>query len=168
MATTLYRNGTIYSAADPFATALLIDSDTVAWLGGEEAAERYVEKADEVIDLAGALITPAFVESHTHLAALGRNLGGADLGAASSGSQLLELLSARAKGAESVIIAQGWDETSWVDSSLPSETDLSSAAGGRPYYLARRDVHSALVNRELLDRLGLGSIASGVVARCRT
>lgn len=75
MATTLYRNGTIYSAADPFATALLIDSDTVAWLGGEEAAERYVEKADEVIDLAGALITPAFVESHTHLAALGRNLG---------------------------------------------------------------------------------------------
>lgn len=163
MATTLYRNGTIYSAADPFATALLIDSDTVAWLGGEEAADRYVDKADEVIDLAGALITPAFVESHTHLAALGRNLGGADLGEASSSSHLLELLAARAQGAESVIIAQGWDETTWADSALPNETDLSSAAGGRPYYLARRDVHSALVNRELLDRLGLGSIISGVV-----
>ncbi|MGP9489655.1 amidohydrolase [Glutamicibacter sp. AOP5-A2-7] len=163
MALTLYRNGSIYSAADPFATALVIDGDTVAWLGGEEAADRYAAKADRVIDLQGALVTPAFVESHAHLAALGRSLGGADLTGAGSATELLSLLAQRAKTAEDVVVGQGWDETAWSEPSLPNETDLTSAAAGRPYYLSRRDVHSALVNRELLDRLGLGSITSGLV-----
>ena len=35
---TLYRGGAVYSLTDPFATALLVDGDTVAWLGSEDAA----------------------------------------------------------------------------------------------------------------------------------
>ena len=35
---TLYRNGSVYSAADPFASAMLVDGGTVAWLGSEQAA----------------------------------------------------------------------------------------------------------------------------------
>ena len=35
---TLYRNGSVYTAADPFATAMLVDGDTVAWVGSEQAA----------------------------------------------------------------------------------------------------------------------------------
>ena len=38
MSLTLYRNGSVYSAADPFATAMLVDGDTVAWVGSEHAA----------------------------------------------------------------------------------------------------------------------------------
>lgn len=163
MAKTLYRNGSIYSPADPFATSMLIDGDTVAWIGGEEAAGRHDQNADEVIDLQGALVTPAFVESHTHLAALGRTLAGADLSTATSASALLGLVASQAQRGESIIIAQGWDESEWADPTLPSETDLTSAVAGRGYYLVRRDVHSALVNRELLDELDLGEITSGLV-----
>ncbi|GAA1411202.1 amidohydrolase [Glutamicibacter uratoxydans] len=163
MAKTLYHNGSVYSSADPFATAIVIDGDTVAWLGGEEAAERHAETADQVIDLNGALITPAFVESHTHLAALGRALSGADLSAAGSAGALLELVAARAAGTEGFVTAQGWDESAWDRAELPSEAELTEAAGGRGYYLVRRDVHSALVNSQLLVQLGLGHIASGQV-----
>ena len=164
MAKTLYRNGSVYSSADPFATSVLIDGDTVAWLGGEEAADRHVQSADEVIDLKGALITPAFVESHTHLAALGRTLSGADLSAATSSTELLQLVSLRAQSTTGLVLAQGWDDTAWEQPQLPSEADLTAAANGRGYYLPRVDVHSALVNRELLDQLGLGALASGMVS----
>ena len=163
MAKTLYRNGSVYSAADPFATSMVVDGDTVAWIGGEEAADRHAESVDEVIDLYGALITPAFVESHTHLAALGRTLAGADLGSADSGAALLALVSERARASASLVLAQGWDNSSWAEPELPGEAELTAAADGRGYYLVRRDVHSALVNRKLLDELDLGDIASGVV-----
>lgn len=164
MAKSLYRNGSIYSAADPFATAMVVDGDTISWLGGEDAAERHVAAVDEVIDLKGGLVTPAFVESHTHLAALGRTLSGADLGAATSGSSLLSLVAEQAQKSTKLVLAQGWDNSAWANQELPAETDLTSAAGGRGYYLARRDVHSALVNRELLDLLDLGHLVSGIVA----
>ena len=164
MAKTLYRNGSIYSAADPFATAMVVDGDTIAWLGGEDAAERHAGTVDEVVDLNGGLIAPAFVESHTHLAALGRTLSGADLGVASSASSLLSLIAEHAQNSTNMVLAQGWDNSDWANQELPAETDLTSAVGGRGYYLARRDVHSALVNQELLDLLDLGHLTSGTIA----
>ncbi|MFJ2621750.1 amidohydrolase [Glutamicibacter sp. NPDC087344] len=163
MAKTLYRNGSVYSAADPFATSMVVDGDTVAWIGGEEAADRHAENVDEVIDLYGALITPAFVESHTHLAALGRTLAGADLGAADSAGALLLRVAERSGATATLVVAQGWDNSSWADPALPSESELTQAAAGRGYYLARRDVHSALVNQQLLDELGLRGITPGLV-----
>lgn len=164
MAKTLYRNGAVYSAADPFATAMVVDGDTISWLGGEDAADRHAETADQVIDLRGGLVTPAFVESHTHLAALGRNLAGGDLSKATSASSLLSLVAAQGQKSSKVVLAQGWDNSNWEQAELPAEHDLTSAADGRAYYLSRRDVHSALVNQELLDFLGLGDLKPGLVS----
>ncbi|WP_421015507.1 amidohydrolase family protein, partial [Glutamicibacter creatinolyticus] len=112
MALTLYRNGSIYSSADPFATAMMIDGNTVAWIGGEEAADRQAERADEVIDLEGGLVTPAFVDSHTHLADLGAVLAGEDLSAGRSPEDLVARLRELAGATEGQILtAHGWDET---------------------------------------------------------
>ncbi|GGC83611.1 hypothetical protein GCM10011512_07970 [Tersicoccus solisilvae] len=63
MSRTLYRNGAVYSTHDPFATALLVDDDTVAWLGSEEAADGIAGTDVTVVDLAGALITPGLYDS---------------------------------------------------------------------------------------------------------
>ncbi|WP_345474494.1 amidohydrolase family protein [Glutamicibacter ectropisis] len=164
MAKTLYRNGAVYSAADPFATAMVVDGDTISWLGGEDAAQRHAESVDQVIDLRGGLVTPAFVESHTHLAALGRTLAGSDLSSASSASSLLSLVATQGQKSTKIVLAQGWDNSDWAQQDLPSEHDLTSAADGRAYYLSRRDVHSALVNQELLDFLGLGYLKPGLVS----
>ena len=49
----LYRNGSVYTAADPFATAMLVDGDTVAWVGSEQAASSIADSSMEVIDLRG-------------------------------------------------------------------------------------------------------------------
>jgi predicted amidohydrolase YtcJ len=63
-ALTLYRNGSVYSAADPFATAMLVEGDTVAWVGSEHAAASLQDARMTVVDLQGALITPGFVDAH--------------------------------------------------------------------------------------------------------
>ena len=72
---TLYRNGAIYSTHDPFATAMLVEDDTIAWLGSDEAATGVAGTATagtggsgvRVVDLRGALITPALHDSSARL-----------------------------------------------------------------------------------------------------
>ncbi|MGW9549515.1 hypothetical protein ACWG8W_00500 [Citricoccus zhacaiensis] len=63
---TLFVNGTLHSTADPYATAMLVDAGSVAWVGAEDTAAsmRARSGADwQVVDLDGALVVPAFVDS---------------------------------------------------------------------------------------------------------
>ncbi len=58
---TLLVNGHIYSMSERFATAMLLDAGTVAWIGTDVGAEVHVGEVEEVVDLAGDLIAPGFV-----------------------------------------------------------------------------------------------------------
>lgn len=72
----LLRGGSVYSPADPFATAMLVAGDAIAWIGSEGAALAMADGVDEVIELEGALVVPAFVDAWS---------AGADPGAAGQG-----------------------------------------------------------------------------------
>jgi len=150
--TTLLRNGAVYNPAEPYATALLTVGDTVAWIGSEDGADLHADEADEVIDLAGALVTPAFVDAHVHATSTGLALGGLDLTGSASREQLLDRLAAFAAKlpADGVVLGTGWDETAWPDAKPPTAEELDRAAGGRAVYLSRVDVHSAVASSALL------------------
>jgi predicted amidohydrolase YtcJ len=60
---------------------------------------------------------------------------------------------ARAHPEAQVIVGQGWDEGSWADQRRPSREELERAGGGAAVYLARVDVHSAVVSTSLLGQL---------------
>ncbi|MFD5277793.1 amidohydrolase [Pseudarthrobacter sp. NPDC058362] len=152
----LYRNGSVYSAADPFATAMLVDGDTVAWVGSEQAASSIVDSSMDVIDLQGALVAPGFVDSHVHLTETGIALASLQLGTVRSARELLDAVAA-APG-EGPVLGHGWDETTWVDATLPEAAELERAARGRQVYLARVDVHSALVSGSLASAAGLAAL----------
>src|SRR5438445_815585 len=64
MSGVLLRGGRVYAPAGPPATALLVDGPTVGWVGADPADA--AAAADTVVDLDGALITPAFVDAHVH------------------------------------------------------------------------------------------------------
>jgi len=51
-----------------------------------------------------------------------------------------------------LIIGTGWDETTWPERRAPTLKELDAATRGAPAYLARVDVHSAVVSTALLDR----------------
>lgn len=143
----LYRNGSVYTAADPFATAMLVDGDTVAWVGSEQAATSIADSTMDIIDLRGALVAPGFVDSHMHLTETGIALESLQLAPVTSARALLEAV-AGARG-DGPVLGHGWDESTWADPTLPTAEELDRAAGGRPVYLSRVDVHSALVSTSL-------------------
>src|SRR5947207_1119287 len=145
---TLYRNGRLYSPADPRATALLVRDGRIAWLGVD--ADAPVD--DAVVDLAGALVTPAFVDAHVHTTATGVALRGLELGGCRSASDVLDAVAAFATAlpADAVVIGHGWDESTWASPVPPDAGALDRAAAGRRVYLSQKSVHSALASGPLL------------------
>lgn len=151
--TTLLRGGTVHSPADPFATAMVVEHGHVAWVGSEGAADSFADGVDEVVDLRGALVTPAFVDAHVHTTATGLALTGLDLTGAATLAEALDRVRAHAaaRPADRVLLGHGWDASAWPERRPPSRRELDEATGGRPLYLTRADVHSAVVTTALLD-----------------
>ncbi|MYU25568.1 amidohydrolase [Streptomyces sp. SID8352] len=151
--TVLLRRGEVHSPADPFATAMVVERGRVAWVGSEGAADAFADGVDEVVDLGGALVTPAFTDAHVHTTATGLALTGLDLSGAASREAALALVRdfAAARPGDRVLLGHGWDTAHWTDGRPPSRAELDAATGGRPLYLSRIDVHSAVVTTALLD-----------------
>ncbi|MFB8775543.1 amidohydrolase [Streptomyces broussonetiae] len=151
--TVLLRRGEVHSPADPFATAMVVERGQVAWVGSEGAADAFVDGVDEVVDLDGALVTPAFTDAHVHTTATGLALTGLDLSGAPSLEDALGLVRefAAARPRDRVLLGHGWDAARWPGGRPPTRAELDAATGGRPLYLSRIDVHSAVVTTALLD-----------------
>ena len=156
---TLFRRGVIHSPADPFAQALLVDDGVVTWLGDDDTAEHV--KADEVVDLDGAIVTPAFVDAHVHALETGLAIEGLDLSRARSLADALaevERAAARTRAAGGArVLGHSWDETRWPEGRPPTIAELDRAAGGLEVYLSRVDVHSAVVSSALAHAAGLAA-----------
>lgn len=151
--TVLLRRGEVHSPADPFATAMVVERGQVAWVGSEGAADAFADGVDEVIDLDGALVTPAFTDAHVHTTATGLALTGLDLSAAPSLDAALALVRdfAASRPDDRVLLGHGWDAARWTGGRPPTRAELDEATGHRPLYLSRIDVHSAVVTTALLD-----------------
>ncbi|MEU9788083.1 amidohydrolase [Streptomyces phaeochromogenes] len=151
--TVLLRGGEVHSPADPFATAMVVERGQVAWVGSEGAADAFADGVDEVVDLEGALVTPAFTDAHVHTTATGLSLTGLDLSAARTLTEAMALVRefAAARPADRVLLGHGWDASRWPERRHPWRDELDEVTGGRPLYLSRIDVHSAVVTTALLD-----------------
>lgn len=119
--TVLLRGGDVHSPADPFATAMVVERGHVAWVGSEGAADAFASGVDEVIDLEGALVTPAFTDSHVHTTSTGLALTGLDLSGARTLADALGLVRAYVKShpGERVVLGHGWDATRWPEQRPP-------------------------------------------------
>ena len=157
----LLVGGSVNSPASPFATAMLIDGDRIAWLGEDSAAAAHQDSADRVVHLRGALVTPGFVDAHVHATSTGLTLSGLDLSPTRSRAEALALLEARARELRgATIIGHGWDETRWPEGVPPTREELDRATWGSAVYLSRIDVHSAAVSSALVAQVpGLSDLA---------
>lgn len=147
---TLLRGGPVYAPSAPGADAMLVVEATIAWIGPSSGASVHADSVDAVVDLDGALVTPAFVDAHVHHTMTGLTLLGLDLRGVDSRQDLLDRVSAQARaGRGRPILGHGWDETTWADPTLPTREELDRASWGSVVYLSRIDVHSGLVSSAL-------------------
>ncbi|CAM3050566.1 hypothetical protein DFJ75_2296 [Williamsia muralis] len=153
MESQLLIGGHIYTPSAPDATAMAVANGTIVWVGSDHVG-RTLHPDAQVIDLDGALVAPAFVDSHVHLTSAGLALRGLDLSAAVSRDDCLEQI--RRYAAEhtdtDLIWGLGWDESTWPDLTCPSTAEVDAVVGNRPVYLARIDEHSAVVSTALRAR----------------
>lgn len=146
---TLYRNGRIYTGAAREASSLVVDGDVITWIGGgDESGGTTAGVA--VVDLAGAFVAPAFVDAHVHTTATGLASTGLDLAGTASLAEALGRVEQVARaGRGRPIVGGGWDDTTWPERRPPTRAELDRAGYGGAVYLARVDVHSALVSSSL-------------------
>lgn len=155
--TTLLLNGHVYSPSHPDATAMAVRDGVIAWLGSDAVGLDQFPGATQ-IDLSGALVAPAFVDSHVHVTATGLRLTGLDLGTATNRMDCLRLIAEHAAAHPGQAIwGYGWDDTDW--DRPPSTADVDAVVGSLPAYLARVDVHSAVASTALRDQIpGLAAV----------
>lgn len=171
MTRTLFRGGYVHTPADPHATALCVEGDQVVWTGDDDASAHFVDNADRIVELDGRLVTPAFVDAHAHLAQTGLAAASLDLSGSTSLAAALDALAAFARSsAFPIVLAYGWDETQWPEGRPFTHEEVDRAVGKRPAYLARVDVHSAVVSSALLEAApgvaaAVGFEPTGFVAR---
>lgn len=151
---TLITNAAIYAPSVPFATAMLIDGQEIAWIGDHSGAEVHRELADTVIHAQGHFLAPGFVDAHVHATSTGIMLNGLDLTQVKNKHQFLDLLSDYAKHLSgATVLGHGWDETNWDNPELPTREEVDRATWGSVVYLSRVDVHSAIVSNSLIAQL---------------
>ena len=167
----IFVGGRVYAPDYPGATAVVSDGSLISFVGSDEAARRAASGQPEV-DLQGRLVTPTFVDAHVHLIQTGQAMTGLALHDATSREDAVARLAAYARRHPDahVIVGHGWDERRWPEPVPPTRTELDRAAGGVAVYLARVDVHSAVVSSTLLDQLpdvssAVGYRADGLLTR---
>ena len=137
---------------------VLVEGQQIAWTG----PMRQAPSAERVIELSGCLLLPAFVDAHVHATATGLSLAGLDLHGTSSLPAALDRIAAHADAHPGQpIFGTGWDETTWPERRVPTLDELDRATRGAPAYLARVDVHSAIVSTAMLARCPDARICNG-------
>ena len=168
---TLYRGGAVYNPADRHATAMVVKDRQIAWIGSEAAAARHEDSVDTVVELDGALVTPAFVDAHIHTSGTGLALRGVDLSVVRSLDEALtKIEDAARKRLGRPVYAHSWDEDSWrSEQRPPTAQELDRATYGSVVYVPRVDGHSAAISSALAAASGARDLPgwndSGLVTR---
>ena len=149
--TTLLFNGLVHSPSHPDATAMAVRDGVVVWLGDDPVGCAQFPGA-ETIDLDGAFVAPAFVDSHVHLTATGLQLTGLDLTGATGREHCLRLIAEHvAANPGRPVWGHGWDDSGWAAGQTLTTADVDGVVGRVPAYLSRIDVHSAVASTALRD-----------------
>jgi len=159
----LFVNGEVHTLAAPEETheAVAVRDGAIVGVGRTREVE-FLEGVDtDVVDLGGRVLLPGFVDAHTHLTTVGRYLVHADLSAADSPGEAVDLLAERAAEAESgsdapadPVLGYGYDESTWEEDRYLTRADLDRVSAERPVAAFREDMHVAAVNGVALDRFG--------------
>lgn len=154
---TLFVNGFVYrTTVGPIPGAVLIEDGLIAAFGSEDKVRDVALADTEIVDLAGGLISPSFVDAHLHPAMGGEERLKCDLTAARLRSECLQRIAeyARSNPEARWIMGGGWS-LDLFDDGLPTRHILDRIVHDRPTILTSADRHSAWVNSKALEVAGI-------------
>lgn len=154
----VFRNGPVYTVGGSraWAQAVAVKSKQIVYVGDEAGARAYIGPKTRVVDLAGKMLLPGFVEGHTHPIIGAAVTRGADL-QFETRDQILEALNAyRAKiGKVDVVRGFGWLYNAFPATG-PRKEDLDKIWPDVPVVLMAIDNHALWVNSKALEIAKIG------------
>jgi predicted amidohydrolase YtcJ len=151
----LIHNARIYTlgAAQPLASAIVIDAGIVVALGGDELLSRYANAERE--DMGGRVILPGLTDAHIHLQEYALSLQVVDCETGSK-DEILHRVALRVRETPNGewVRGHGWDQNAW-GGAWPTSADLDAVAPQNPVYLTARSLHAAWVNSAALKLAGI-------------
>jgi predicted amidohydrolase YtcJ len=152
------RNAHVYTVdvQRPWAQAVAIKADRIAWAGDESAAALYIGPSTKIVDAGGRLLLPGFIDSHFHVL-LGGNPDALRIENANSLAEIQRQVRkfARKRPELTWIEVEGWNYSAFPNGTLPTWKDLQGLTGGRPAFLVAYDYHTIWMNREALREFSI-------------
>ncbi|MCF7798214.1 MAG: amidohydrolase [Candidatus Marinimicrobia bacterium] len=154
---TLFINGHILTQnfRNPTASQLGLKGNKIVVVGVD--LSMYRAQATRIIDLKGAVMTPGFLDVHTHFLEGGQNLLSVQLRPASSKDEFIEILRNFAvKTPHDTWITGGWwDQQQFPDKAWPRKEWIDAAAPDHFVFVSRHDGHCAVANSKTLALAGI-------------
>ena len=149
--------------SNPEVGALAARQGVIVALGSDDEMAQYIGPDTEVIDLAGRLAVPGFIEGHGHFMGLGLSRIQLDLRQATRWQDILEQV---AEAAETTppgewIRGRGWHQDKWTEvpepqlEGFPLHGSLSDVSPEHPVLLVHASGHAAFVNAKAMELAGI-------------
>jgi len=155
---------------NPRAQAMAISNQRILAIGTASEMEALRDFASKVLDCKGRTVLPGFIDTHAHLAGLGRKLLHLDLGETTSAEEAINLVAKRVQSISpgKPVIGYNWDESKWSEPRYLTKTDLDSIAPENPVILIRVCGHLISVNSRALAHLSLEPENPGIDRDAKT
>ncbi|MBL7849934.1 MAG: amidohydrolase [Cyclobacteriaceae bacterium] len=155
----LFIRGKIWTGnpEQPWAEAMAISGDTLVAVGSGAELSSWIGDSTLVIALpAGQLVTPGFIDAHTHFVDGGFRLSSVQLRDAKTKEEFVQRIADYAKTvpAGTWIMGGDWDNQNW-GGELPERTWIDAVTPDHPVWINRLDGHMALANSVALKAAGI-------------
>lgn len=144
-------------ASRPDASAVAMAGGRFLAVGGDEGVRALAGSNTRQIDLGGRLVLPGLTDAHFHYYDWALSVERLALADARSLDDLLERVKKEVGDtpAGQWVVGQGWNETRWPDSRMPTRDDLDAVAPDHAVILWRSDLHLATANTRALREAGI-------------
>ncbi len=150
----IYTNASIWTGTSDGtqSEAIAVSNEEIVGVGSSKEVMKYKGSDTRVVDLAGKLVLPGFIDAHTHFIDAGIALNYVDLRGSESPVEFAQRIGDFAKTLTPGrwIIEGGWDHERW-GGELPHKAWIDSLTPDNPVFVSRTDGHMGLANSLALE-----------------
>ena len=138
----------------PRAQAIAVSEGRIAAVGSDAEIQSWVGPTTRVVDLAGRLAIPSFIDGHGHYTGLGESKLVLDLTKAKSWDDIVAQVRDKAKSSKpgTLIEGRGWHQEKWIRvpqpnvEGVPLHASLDAVSPRNPVVLEHASGHASFVN----------------------
>jgi len=157
----IYKGGLIYTVDPdkPSAEAVAVRGNEIVFVGDAKDVAEWQGKETRVVDLAGGMLLPGFIDSHNHLATLGVTKLGVNLSGLKGKEKVRNAIRdwIGTQPPDVQLRGFGWVLHDTFGEELPRREWLDELTGDRPMYLMSADMHETWFNTAAMKAAGLSA-----------